>query len=623
MCGIVGILDRRSAPNAALARRAADALQHRGPDDAGFYSDDQICLAFRRLSVIDLETGHQPMANEDASIWTIFNGEIYNYRELREQLTAKGHRFKSSSDTEVLVHLYEEYGDGCLEKLDGMFGLAIWDTRTRRLLLGRDRLGIKPLYYVETSSGLAFASELKALLQLPGVDRNVDPRALSHYLSFRHPHPTISILGGIQKLPAAHAMICDETRPEPVLRPYWDLAFNIDTNISEEQAIDEFDRRLTSAVESHLVSDVPVGVLLSGGLDSTAMVACASELGVEQLKTFSVAFDTGGRYDERGYARQAADRFQTDHHEVVLSPEQFIGTLFDTVWHADEPLADLASVPLYAVARLAREHVTVVLSGEGSDELFGGYPGIENHIGRTGILGIPTALRAVATWPLRTMAPSSRAAAALGGRIEDFSRNAGIRMTNVFSDTEIEALAPELRTIASDSDEHLERVYGDVQSPDILNQILYMYARTWLPEDLLNKADRMTMAHGLELRVPFLDNQLIDFVSSLPPRYKLKRIRKGEWSHKHVLRKAMEGRIPNAILERPKQGFPVPAYRWLESELSGFARDRITSRGLADLGLQPKPMDNVLRAAIAGDGQAQRQAWVLIVLSIWCEQYLK
>ena len=622
MCGIVGLFDPKGrGMNPSALDRAGNTLNHRGPDDAGVYTDAHANLVFRRLSIIDLEAGAQPMCNEDGSIWMVYNGEIYNFQSLRNELERKGHRFKSRSDSEVILHLYEEEGDAFIKQLDGMFAFALWDRKNKRLILGRDRVGIKPLYYAHTSDGqLGFASELKALLEIPGISRTIDETALSHYLTFRYVPGTHSMFQGVCKLAAGHLIEASNGNVHAP-RPYWDLAFESQPERDDQAWIEDFDARLGQSVSSHMVSDVPVGVLLSGGLDSAAMVAYAREAGTRDLKTFSVAFDVGEPYDERPFARQAARAFGTDHHEVVVSASDFARDLMDVVWHSDEPLADLATVPLYAVSRLAREHVTVLLSGEGSDELFGGYPGVEHLLKRADWMAWPAALRRLASIPVHLYPEKARWARALAGRPQDFARNLGLTMTSVFDASEKAAIHAGSQNGISEA--YTDRVYEGVDTPDPLNQILYMYAKTWLPDDLLAKADRMTMANSLELRVPFLDNNLIDFASGMPQRLKVRRERSADgWQRKYVLRKALEGTVPQEIIDRPKQGFPVPAYGWLADELKGFAREWLMVDNLSGLGFRGEQVNRILTRATAGNARAQRQAWSLIVLAIWSERYL-
>ncbi len=632
MCGIIGIVNFKTgrAPDQNAVVQAAESLSHRGPDDDGVYTNGPACLAFRRLSIIDLKSGAQPMCNEDGTLWVVYNGEIYNFAELRTRLQKQGHTFKTRSDTEVILHEYEQKGDACLSSFNGMFAFALWDSRKKRLLLGRDRLGIKPLYYTLTPDGIAFASELKALLQLPGVERHLNEQALCNYLTFRYVPGAQTMFSGIHKLPPGHFLIVENGAVSD-LQEYWDLTFAPNTHVGrrDEDLVEEFDILLARAVKSHLVSDVPLGVLLSGGLDSTAMAAYMQGLGVTDLKTFSVAFDTGGVYDERPFAREAAQAYNTDHHEIVLSSKDFQDLLPQVVRSADEPLADLATVPLFAVSRLAREHVKVVLSGEGSDELFGGYPGIENILQQGQLLAklhhIPAPLRQIAGWLLRTVSNSEKiqkATRAFSGPIENFAQAIGVSMTRVFTSTEKTNLLNGLSEESIGAAEMLlANTYAQQRITDPLNQILYMYSKLWLPDDLLAKADRMTMANSLELRVPFLDNDLVRFTSSLPTRLKIRKDPlTGQWNRKYILRSALKGRIPESILTREKQGFPVPAYEWLATDLREFAGDRLTSRSspLSDF-FKPETVEQLFHRSTEGDHRAQRQAWVLLIFLLWHE----
>ena len=631
MCGIVGILNFSPGQNREAVTHAANSIRHRGPDDFGVYEDSHICMAFRRLSIIDLEHGAQPMCNETGDIWVVYNGEIYNFATLKQALRQKGHTFKTRCDTEVILHQYEEQGDTCVKTFNGMFAFALWDKTKRRLLLARDRMGIKPLYYAQTNNGLAFASELKALLHLPGVHRTINPDALSAYLSFRYVPGPLTIFENIYKLSPGHFFTVENgivNQPAP----YWDMHFQPEQNaqIDEREYIHQFDMHLQKAVESHLVSDVPLGVLLSGGLDSTAMAVYMRDLGVTDLKTFSVAFDTGGEFDERPFARQAASAFQTDHKEITISSTDFVTMLDDFVWFADEPLADLASVPLFAVSKLAREHVTVVLSGEGSDELFGGYPGIERLVQRGEWLkhmqNIPVSVRRLGMGLASTFTSSSSAKnwlRAFAGPVHQMAQTLQLSMTGVFHAAEKQRLMPEVGHVNYHIHEQLLMALYNTQTiGEPLNQALYMYMKNWLPDDLLTKADRMTMAHSLELRVPFLDNDVVAFTATLPTHMKLHRNGK-TWIHKYVLRKALEGRIPQTILTRPKQGFPVPAYHWLTTDLQTFARNTLLDRdNPANRFFAPTIVESLLTRSAQGDHQAQRQVWVLIIFVLWHRRYL-
>src|SRR5581483_1090769 len=374
MCGIAGLIRHDGAP---VRRETIEGMCrrmiHRGPDDEGIHLDGPVGLGHRRLSIIDLASGHQPMSNEDGTVWVIFNGEIYNYRAIREELLAQGHRFRTQSDTEVIVHLYEDLGAGCVQRLEGMFGFAIWDARDRTLLLARDRLGIKPVYYLEQPDRLAFSSELRALRDLEGFDAKVDPQALHDFLTFRYTVAPLTMLEGIKKLPPGHLLTVKDGVVET--REYWDLDFSKKLAMSEQDLIEEFARRLRDCTRSHLMSEVPLGVFLSGGMDSTVIAGLVAEIAGKRVKTFSVGFvgEEGTKWDERPYARLAAQRYETDHYELALTGRQYADGVRDMVAFMEEPMADPSAIPLYYIAKLASEHVTVILSGEGSDEALAGY----------------------------------------------------------------------------------------------------------------------------------------------------------------------------------------------------------------------------------------------------------
>ncbi len=595
MCGINGILyydrDRRHEPG--LIEAMNQALVHRGPDDGGSHLDRHVALGHRRLSIIDLSSGHQPLSNEDGTVWITFNGEIYNYAELREELIAKGHAFRTSSDTEVIVHLYEETRERCVERLRGMFAFGIWDRGTDTLLLARDRLGIKPLYYFPGRDALAFSSEIRGLLQLPSVDRRLNLKALHDYLTFRYTIAPETMIEGVFKLPPGHILVARGGQFE--VRQYWDLDYSNKLVMDEHECIEEFRRRFIACTRSHLVGEVPLGVLLSGGLDSSAVTAVVSELTPDPVKTFSVAFaDDGDEYDERSYARLAARRYRTDHHEIAITHEDFVGGLSSYVASMEEPMADPASIPLYYVSKLARDHVTIILSGEGSDELMAGYGFDFRGFRRAGwIRRIPGPIRNGVLRPLNDSLLNS----ARVGRYLDLSNLPPSHypvvvptyMGGVFSEdgkTAIYGRVMKGRAHGAGPSENLVvDLYRRTTAYEYVDQVLYVYTKQWLADDLLLKADKMTMAHSLELRVPFLDHSLVEFVARLPVHMKIRPDGRGGYLGKYVLRKAFAGRIPEEILERKKLGFPVPLKRLFQGELGDLASDVFQSRAVRESGL--------------------------------------
>jgi asparagine synthase (glutamine-hydrolysing) len=582
MCGIFGVCGAQAADPETLTvlRAMGEVLIHRGPDEGGVHTEPGVGLGMRRLSIIDLKTGHQPISNEDGSVWVVFNGEIYNYRELTADLLARGHRFSTASDTEALVHLYEEYGADCVRHLRGMFAFALWDARSHTLLLARDRLGIKPLYYAPTPRGLIFGSELKALISSPSVRRRVDRSALAAYLRFGYVPDPLSILEGVAKLPPGHVLLVKDGRAGAPQR-YWEPTSHFRR---EHESLDEAETGarlwglLGDAVRSHLVSDVPVGAFLSGGLDSTAVVSfMAREAGVP-VKTFSVGFGEKD-YDEAPYARRVAEWFGTEHHELIATPQD-LGLLDDVLTACDEPFADASAIPTYLVSRLARQHVKVVLSGDGGDELFAGYDRyvVDRRERRLGILG-----------DLGLGAPLSLVSDALpeGTRGKNFLRHFSLPRMQRYIDAI--SLFPDraLRNLlepgtAAASPPLFEDALRESRGLDALSRLQDLDLRTYLPGDILTKVDRMSMAHSLEARVPLLDHPLVEFACGLPADLRMR----GEQT-KFLLRRILRGRVPDEVLTRPKRGFAVPLSSWFGKRLPNFFRDRLGNGSrLEELGIQ-------------------------------------
>ena len=628
MCGISGILyhDRARRPERRVIEAMTDSLIHRGPDDGGCYLDGPVGLGNRRLSIIDVASGHQPMSNEDGTVWITYNGEVYNYAELSDELHTKGHRFQTKSDTEVVLHLYEELGEECVERLRGMFGFAIWDKREEKLLLARDRLGIKPLYYFAGDEFLAFGSEIRALLQLPSVPRRLNVQALHDYLTFRYNIAPETMFDGIAKVPPGHILVA--RHGEVKVRQYWDLDFSRKVAMSEDDCIAEFARRFVQVTQSHLMSEVPLGVLLSGGLDSTVVTAVVSELVGRSIKTFSVAFAADGDdYDERFYARLAARHYATDHHEIAITHRDFREGLPGYVEHTEEPMADPASIPLYYVSRLAKDHVTVILSGEGSDELFGGYMRADDFRGfdrACRVRRIPRLVRDHLLEPLNERVIGSRRIA----RYLELARlplshyplRVPTYMGGVLSEDAKWALYGErlkARGGFRRSEDLVVDLYRNTLDSEFLDQMLYVYTKQWLPDDLLLKADKMTMAHSLELRVPFLDHTLVEFVASLPVDLKIQRNGHRSCITKYVLRKAFGAKTPAAILNRTKLGFPVPLQRLFQGELKEIAWDTLQSRSFSESGLfDTRAVEALLRENAGGHDHAPA-LWSLLVFGLW------
>jgi asparagine synthase (glutamine-hydrolysing) len=656
MCGICGIYGK-SDEN--LIKRMCRVMFHRGPDDEGIYMDETISLGMRRLSIIDLTTGHQPIHNEDETLWIVFNGEIYNFQELREYLEKHGHRFYTKSDTEVILHLYEEFGEECVQKLRGMFAFALWDKPKRKLFLVRDRLGIKPLYYTETNGKFIFASEIKAILQHPQVKCEVNLKALDEYLTFQYILAPNTLFEGIWKLLPGHTL--SYCYGKITLRQYWDVEFpQVSEKIDEREAAEELLEHFRESIRLRLISDVPLGVLLSGGVDSSAVVAVMSRLVNCPIKTFTVGFAAEGDYDETKYARLVAKRFETDHQEVILQPNA-CELLPKLIWHLDEPIADQAALPTYLVCELARKSVTVVLTGEGGDELFAGYPRYLLSFFADVYHKFPAwmkegiVMKGISFLPNRI--PYSKYLKKVAFSNPD-AMNRNVRWMSNFLPEEKERLySDSLKKVLSDNsiskkgwknggmeswvngrleewkngrlegwmNGRLEgwrdgRVFASLTDAFglRLNALMYMDMKTWLVDDILMKVDRMSMATSVEARVPFLDHKLVEFVSGLPPKLKLK-----GFTTKYILKKTLNGLLPKEILNRRKHAFRVPASKWLQRDLKF-----LTSEILLSPAAQRREYFNIdyirqlVNSHLEGRIDAGQKLWNLICLELWHRIYI-
>jgi asparagine synthase (glutamine-hydrolysing) len=605
MCGISGLFnyDRSREVDAASLERMRAVTRHRGPDDSGHYIDGNAGLAFNRLSIIDLSGGHQPLSNEDGSVWIVFNGEIYNFSELRDDLLKRGHAFRTRSDTETIVHAWEEFGEETPSKLRGMFAFAIWDSRRRVLFAARDRLGIKPFYYYDGPRQFAFASEIKSLLELGEVPRELDPAAVGEFLRRRYVIAPNTMLRAVRKLEPGHSMIVDESGVH--IRRYWDVPLGEETEITEAEASERLAALLEECTRMHLVSDVPLGAFLSGGLDSSCVVGLMSRLGVSDIKTFSIGYDSPE--SELGYARIVADHFHTEHHELRLSPIAFRDVLPKIVRFMDEPVGDTASIPLYYLAQFARQKVTVALSGEGSDEIFAGYPIYHR------MLGFETANR------VPMIGAAGRVLSRVSGdtKIRKYAEMLGKPLEwryggvgGLFS----AAQAERLRVDTGASHDGVGAAYGRTRGLPPLLRMSYVDLKTWLADDLLVKADRMSMANSLELRVPFLDHHLVEFALRLPDRL---RLRGG--GGKYLLKKWAEGILPKEIVHREKAGFPVPTKSWFRGDLAGYARETLFESGGAARELfRASEIEKLLEYHRVEDRSSQ--IYSLLVLNHWRRQ---
>ena len=625
MCGISGIVnfDREEPVSARLLRDMTDVMTHRGPDGHGEYIAACVGLGHRRLSIIDLSGGAQPMCNEDATVWVTYNGEIYNFDAVRSDLESRGHTFKSSSDTEVIVHAYEEWGEQAVQRLRGMFAFAVWDERKQLLLLARDRVGVKPLYYANTGRGLVFASELKALLLNPAVSRRLNARAIDRFLTYYYLPGSETLFADIHKLEPGHFLVVKDGRVRN--EQYWDLCFDNPRpwrNLSE--AVEALQELLRQTVKDHMISDVPVGVLLSGGVDSTGVLRYAVEEASDAIHSFTIGFAGEGFADERPYARLAAQRYGTRHHDITLTPGEFLEFLPQYVWHMEEPVCEPPAIALYYVSRLARQFgVKVLLSGEGGDEAFGGYQNYRNLLLLERVKSALGPAKPLLRWCLH-------AAGRLGwSRVEPYSKLIDPPLWKYYLSRTATPETPFNRLKGAlyraefaealgdhEFDEATRSLFDRIQERPLLDQMLYVDTKTWLPDDLLVKADKMTMATSVELRVPLLDFRVLEFAASLPQSFKLR-----GWSGKRVLKAALKGSVPREILERRKTGFPVPYERWLRGDLQEFVRDTVLAPTAA---LTNYFRTSALRDMVEGffrDGRGSKEVFCLLVLELWLQRF--
>ena len=625
MCGICGIAQRHGHVDHGALERMAATLRHRGPDDDGFYVSPAdrgaACgLGFRRLSIIDVDGGHQPIPNEDESAWVMCNGEIYNFRELRAWLEARGHKFRTACDTEVIVHLWEERGPKLVDDLNGMFALAVWDERKRSLFLARDRMGKKPLYYADLEETLLFASEPKALLEHPACPRDLDAAALSQYLAFEYVPAPASMFAGIRKLPAGHRLLWRDGRAS--VERYWSIEFDEAPERNEDEWAAELVDRLRESIRLRLVSDVPLGVFLSGGIDSSAVVALMAEL-VEpaSIKTFSIGFEEAS-FDESAHARRVASFFGTDHHEEVLTERRMVELVEPVFAQLDEPLADASLVPTRLLSAFARQHVTVALGGDGGDELFAGYPTFQAHLAARWYR-VPRVVHERLVLPAAARLPVSTANFSLDFKIKRFLR--GItEPAEVRDQLWLGSFSPaEQRSLLlgePDGDAFAPLAAGtQVRERDLVHRLVAQYLRLYLEGDILVKVDRASMAESLEVRAPFLDYTFVSFVNSMPSQLKLRRL-----TTKAILKQAMRDILPADILERPKKGFGIPVADWLKSELrdlmlTHLSPARVRAQGLFD----PSVVEELVRSHLSGRRDNRKQLWTLLVFQLWHEQWLE
>ncbi len=625
MCGICGVYNLKTGRPAPLdlLKAMTDTLVHRGPDDEGFYISGPLGLGHRRLSIIDLEGGHQPMTNEDNTIWVIFNGEIYNFHDLQAELTKKGHIFKTRSDTEAIIHLYEEKGEHCFQYLRGMFAIAIWDGRGRKLLLARDRVGKKPLFYFFDGSRIMFASEMKAILEVPDVPREIDLKALADYFSLLYIPAPKSIFKQIRKVLPGHYLVVSEKGVREV--EYWDISFANVLKFSEKEWCEKLLETYREAVRIRLISDVPLGAFLSGGIDSSSVVALMSKLKEEPVLTSSIGFDEQ-EFNELNYARDVASRFNTDHHEKIVRPDA-VGIVEKLAWHYDEPFADSSAIPTYYVSKVARENVTVALSGDGGDENFAGYRRYyfdkrENMLRAF----VPTGMRRPIFSTLASLYPKADWAPRIFRGKATFEALACSPLEGYFRSMSAFRPALKAKLLHLDVIKELKRYdsmdvlrfyYEKADTGDPLSRIQYVDIKTYLTDDILVKVDRASMANSLEVRAPILDHKFMELASAIPSSLKL-RGRNG----KYILRKALADVVPKQILYRKKMGFGVPLTRWFRSELKEMAYDSIVTRN--DNGLFNKSaVQQIWNQHQNGFRDRSTELWTLLMFQLWQQEFMK
>lgn len=605
-----------------------DCITHRGPDDSGLFIDGPVGLGHRRLSIVDVAAGHQPMTNEDGSLRIIYNGEIYNHADYRAGLEARGHRYQTHCDTETILHLYEEDGPRCVEKLRGMFAFAIWDARRQELFIARDRLGVKPLYYVHREDGsLYFASEIKSLLAARAVTPEINFRVLPDHLANHAPSGDETLYVGVRRLPAGHTLVWRDGRIE--IKKYWDISFarnETDAGRGEEDYIEEWAETFRTSVRLRLMADVPLGMFLSGGIDSSAIAAVMSRMVDEPIKTFSVGF-AEREANELEYARLVARAYKTDHHEIIVTPDDFLSMWPKLVWHEDEPLAHLASVPLYFVSRLASEHVKVVLTGEGSDELLAGYQRYyktlyNQKIGASYHRLTNESVRAVVRRQIEGLSPASLVRRKLSRTFLCLP----LDLESIYFDNfavfpramQDELLTPETkeRTGRVNPYAEINRYLKENDAASPLNQWLYADIKTYLHE-LLMKQDQMSMAASIESRVPFLDHKLVELTARLPERMKLRGL-----TTKYVLRRSMKGVLPEAILKRPKMGFPVPLGKWFRGQFRPVIDEYVLSERAVGRGLfDADYVRRLVGRHLSGENHTER-LWTLVNFEMWLRQFM-
>lgn len=624
MCGITGkiFFDKERKVDPAVLKKMSDSIQHRGPDDEGFFIDGNVGLGFRRLSIIDLSTGHQPLANEDESIWIIFNGEIYNYQELHDDLVSKGHVFKTKSDTETIVHLYEQYGTDCLQHLRGMFGFAIWDSRKKRLFCARDRFGIKPLYYYTDSEKFVFGSEIKAILKAGDIDRTLSYDALDSYMAYGYITSDLSIYKNIKKLQPAHYLLFSfDGKPCIEIKRYWEIQFEPDYSKTEDEWAEELEACLSETLKLHMISDVPLGAFLSGGIDSSSVVAMMARNSTLPIKTFSIGFKEQ-KFNELTYAREIAAKYNCEYHEQVVEPES-VSLLPRLVKAYDEPYADSSAIPTYYVSKIARENVTVALSGDGGDELFAGYNSYESY---KRVHSFPLNFRSplinkVIWGSIHQMIPRASRGKTMSYYLSQDHRyvNAGATFWRRKEREKYILNNHPPIDYANASELFKKRILKNGSKNDFVTNLQYLDLQTYMVDDILTKVDRASMLNSLEVRVPLLDHKFAELSFRIPSNLKFK----GK-ERKYIFKKAMAPYLPESILTHPKQGFGIPISLWFKDNLKSYVNDTFNADDCQLYNYLDKKLvrETVLSNERSGSPrwELSEKIWALLFFNEWLKQ---
>ena len=629
MCGICGVVGLKSdePANHEIIEAMCASMTHRGPDDQGVYCQGNVGLGMRRLSIIDLVTGQQPMTNEERSVWVVFNGEIYNFLELRQYLEKRNHRFISSSDTEVLVHLYEEFGEAFVDLLDGIFAFAIWDAKAQKILLARDRMGIKPLYYTEVDGKLIFGSEMKVLLAHPLVERDVDLASLNEYLSFEYVPTPKTILKNIKRLSPGHYMIGG--RQGLKIEEYWRLSLEYSERrpaVDERDYIERLRDLLNETVKRELVSDVPVGVFLSGGIDSTSITAFMVRNYPGEVNSFSIGF-ADKSFDETDYARLASRTLGTRHHEMVVTDEMASGLVPDIYDYLDEPFGDSSFIPTFLVSKLARQQLKVVLGGDGGDELFAGYPTlVARRLLDIYSWTVPWIFRAtLVPWLVKRL-PVSFSNISFDFKLRRFLASQGYpvavghqRWLGSFFDEEKASLLQDwVKPVLRDTYAPALQLVGRTETTDLINKLMHLDMKLYLEGDILYKVDRASMANSLEVRVPFLNKEMVEFANQIPVELKLRGLKS-----KYILKKAMKPYLPNAIIRRSKKGFNMPVARWINGELRQLVNDMLSPNMLKMHGyFNDDYVRLLLEEHAAHRADHRKLIWTLLMFQLWYDRWM-